>query len=109
MKKVMLLAPENLCDILRGKLESRYITLPCYDPCHAGEILPAEPDILILSLALPGMDGLTFLRENFAYLPPRVIALTVYFDDVVLSELAALGVSHVIRIPCSLSYLNRHL
>ena len=109
MKKVMLLAPENLCDILRDTLETKYITLPCSDPSAAKELLLSEPDTLILSLALPGTDGLTFLRENFAYLPPRVIALTVYFDDDVLSELAALGVSHVIRIPCSLSYLNRYL
>ena len=104
MKKVMLLAPENLCDILRGALENKYITLPCYDPGKAREILTAEPDILILSLCLPGTDGLTFLRENTPILPPKVIALTVYFDDNILYELESLGVSQVIRIPCNLKY-----
>lgn len=104
MKKVMLLAPENLCGILRDTLENTYITLPCSDPSAAKELLLIEPDILILSLALPGTDGLTFLRENAAILPPRVIALTVYFDDAILLELEDLGVSQVIRIPCNLKY-----
>ena len=32
MKKVMLLAPESLCDSLRDALENKYTTLPCSDP-----------------------------------------------------------------------------
>ena len=104
MKKVMLLAPENLCDILWDALETKYITLPCSDPSAAKELLLTEPDTLILSLALPGTTGLTFLRENATILPPRVIAMTVYFDDAVLFELEDLGVSQVIRIPCNLRY-----
>ena len=104
MKKVMLLAPENLCDILRDVLENKYITLPCSDPSAAKELLLSEPDTLILSLFLPGMDSLTFLRENAAILPSKVIALTVYFDNDTLLELESLGVSQVIRIPCNLKY-----
>ena len=104
MKKVMLLAPENLCDTLRDALENKYITLPCSDPSAAKELLLEEPDTLILSLALPGTTGLTFLRENAAVLPPRIIALTVYFDNDILLELDNLGVSQVIRIPCKLKY-----
>lgn len=109
MKKVMLLAPETLCSILRDTLERRYILLPCCDSGKAQEILATEPDILILSLFLPGMDGLTFLRKNAPYLPPKRIALTTCFDEIILTELAALGISHVIRIPCSLPHLEQHL
>lgn len=71
MKKVMLLAPESLCDSLRDALENKYTTLPCSDPSAARELLLEEPDTLILSLALPGTTGLTFLRENAVFLPPR--------------------------------------
>ena len=102
MKKVMLLAPERLCDSLLDALENKYTTLPCSDPSAARALLLEEPDTLILSLALPGITGLTFLRENAAFLPPRIIALTVYFDDAILFELESLGVSHVVRIPCNL-------
>lgn len=86
MKKVMLLVPENLCDILRDALENKYITLPCSGSDTAKEILLSEPDTLILSLFLPGMDSLTFLRENAAILPPKVIALTVYFGNEITSD-----------------------
>ena len=102
MKKVMLLAPERLCDILRDALEDNYITLPCSDPSAAKDVLAAKPDTLILSLFLPGTDGLTFLREHGAILPPKIIALTLYYDDDLLAELAALGVSQVARLPCIL-------
>ena len=102
MKKVMLLAPERLCDILRDALEDNYITLPCSDPSAARDVLAAEPDTLILSLFLPGTDGLTFLREHAASLPPRIIALTLYYDYEILMKLADLGVSHVARLPCIL-------
>lgn len=108
MKKVMLLAPENLCDVLRNSLESRYITLPCSDSGAAKEILLSKPDSLILSLTLPGTNGLTFLRENAASLPPRIIALATYFNEEILSELSVLGVSHVIRIPYKPSYLEQY-
>lgn len=104
MRKVMLLAPERLCDILRDALEHKYITLPCSDPAAAKEVLSAEPDILILSLALPGTDGLAFLREHAAILPSRIIALTLYYDNDILTELADLGVSHVARLPCILQF-----
>ena len=104
MKKVMLLAPENLCDILRDALENKYTTLPCSDPSAARALLLEEPDTLILSLSLPGTTGLSFLRENAAFLPPEIIAMTVYFDDAILFELEDLGVSQVIRIPCNLRY-----
>ena len=104
MKKVMLLAPERLCDILRDALEDNYITLPCSDPGAARDVLAAEPDTLILSLFLPGTDGLTFLREHAAILPPKIIALTLYYDDKLLMELSDLGVSQVARLPCILQY-----
>ena len=109
MKKVMLLAPERICDILRDALEYKYIPLPCSDAGAAKEILLSEPDVLILSLALPGRDGLAFLRENAASLPPKVIVLTAFFDDAILSELVEMGVSCVIRIPCKLAYLEQKI
>ena len=104
MKKVMLLAPKNLCDILRDALEDKYITLHCSDPSAAKEVLSEEPDTLILSLFLPGTDGLTFLREHADILPPRIIALTLYYNEEILTELAVLGVSQVARMPCILQF-----
>ena len=109
MTKVMLLAPEEVCDRLRDVLENKYILLPCSDTCIAKEILIAKPDILILSLNLPGSSGLTFLKENRNSLPPKVIVLTAFCSCDILSDLAALGVFSVIRIPFKNSYLEQQL
>ena len=109
MKKVILLAPEEICDTLRNALEHKYTTLPCSDCSAAKELLLSEPDILIISLVLPGGNVLTFLKENRPILPSKIIALTVYFDNAILWELASLGINHIIRIPCPLSYLEQTL
>lgn len=109
MKKVMLLASENPCDILRDTLDNTYITLPCYNPDTAEKVLSLEPEVLILNLSLPGWDSLTFLKNNASVLPPVVIALTVFFSDTLLSDLADLGISAVIRIPCHPHHLKQQL
>ena len=105
----MLLAPESLCGILRNALQLKYITLPCSDSDAAKEILLSKPDVLILTLALPGESGLTFLKENSGSLPPKVIVLTVFYNEDILSEWSNWGVSSVIRIPCKFSYLESKL
>lgn len=105
----MVLAPENLCDILRDALNNRYITLPCSHADAAGKLLTEGPEALILSLQLPGMDGLTFLKDYSLHLPPVVIALSTCFDDTLLAQLQSLGVSAVVSVPCHPSCLFRQL
>ena len=100
----MILASKTICEILQHTLKNKYILLFCSDPRVAKEMLLQEPDILILCLSLPGTDGLTFLRENAAILPPRIIALTRYYDDRILFELEELGVSQVARVPCIMDF-----
>lgn len=109
MHTVLLLAPEELCITLRDALRNQYITLPCSDPAIAGNLLPEKPDALILSLLLPGTDGLAFLKENGPLLPPAIIVLTPLISNGILQELHRLGVSCVIRFPCKPSYLTRQL
>ena len=109
MKRIMLLAPENICDTLQDALSGKHIILPCSDPDTAKETLLSKPDILILSLSLSGMNSLDFLKEHAAIQPPVVIALTTFFDNEILDKLADFGVSSVIRIPFSLSYLENQL
>ena len=109
MKKVMLLVSENMCDVLQTALKDKYELLPCSDPAAAREVLDQAPDALILYLFLPGANSLIFLRENASVLPPVVIALTNFFSNFLLQELAMRGVSAVIRIPFPPDYLERQL
>ena len=105
MKKVMLLASEDMCDILQQELNNKYITLPCSDPLAGTELLQTDPDVLIVELSLPGANGMTFLREHANALPPVTVALTTFISDQILVELAALGVSSVVLLPFRFPYL----
>lgn len=109
MKKVMLLASEEMCDNLRRVLDDKYITLPCSDPTACGELLDLSPDALILNLFLPGTDGVTFLKDHAGDLPPVILALTFFISDSILQELTSLGVSSAILLPCQLGRLEKHL
>ena len=109
VKKVMLLGSKDLCDSLRFAMDDNYIVLPCYDPSAGAEILQMHPDILILSLSLPGADGLAFLKGHAELLPPNVLILTPYLDSRILAELARLGVTAVVRMPVALSSLLQKL
>ena len=109
MKKVMLLASENMCGILQTALDGKYRTLPCSDPADCRALLQEAPDALILELSLPGADGVTFLNDYSNCLPAIILVLTPFISDKLLSHLDQAGVSAVLRIPFRLSYLEAQL
>ncbi len=67
-----------------------------------------QPDILILDLCLPIKDGLSVLREA-RYKPPVILALTNFWTDNVLENAAAVGIQHVLLIPCTIRHIIEHL
>jgi CheY-like chemotaxis protein len=109
VKKVMLLVSEDLCDILQNVLDESYTILPCYDPASGKELLRENPDVLIIEPALPGADGMTFLKNNADLLPPGVLVLTAFVNQPILLELTQLHVDSVLLLPFHLSALNQQL
>jgi DNA-binding response OmpR family regulator len=109
MKTIILLASEEMCAILEDTLEKEYRIISCFDSTTGDSMLSCKPDALILDLFLPGSTGLTFLRKNRASLPPIVITLTTFVSNSLLTNLAELGVTSVIRLPCHLPYLEQHI
>ena len=109
LKKVMLLASENMCGILQTALDDKYRTLPCSNLAAGREFLQTKPDILILELSLPGADGLTFLNDFANLLPDAILILTVFINDELLYDLEQAGVSAILRIPFSLAHLEDQL
>ena len=105
----MLLASKNLCDDLQCILGGAYNILPCHNPKAAPEILQRHPDVLIISLLLPGTDGLQFLKEHAASLPRRILVLTSWMDDHILEELCRLNVDFVFRLPTKADSLRQKL
>lgn len=109
MKKVILFVSEDLCDILRDMLDNKYTALPCSSPAACEEQLCQDPDALIIDLSMSGYDSMSFLKDHCSSMPSATVALTSYFDDNLLQELPALGITSVIRIPFRPEYLMQQL
>ena len=66
------------------------------------------PDILILDLSLPVIDGLTLLRRSH-YKPKYILALTNFVNAAVLQTAVDAGVQALILIPCTIRYIVEKL
>lgn len=67
-----------------------------------------RPELLLLDLSLPVIDGLTLLRKS-EYRPGGIIGLTTLVSADALEAAADAGVHQLIRIPCPLPYILKHL
>ena len=83
--------------------------------CHTGrdalvQIDSLRPDVLILELMLPEMDGLTVLRRS-QYRPAHILALTTIVNSDIVRAAIDVGVQNMILLPCSvhqiITYLDR--
>ena len=60
-----------------------------------------RPDILVLDLILPGLDGITLLQTAIAKgHRPTVLATSAFFSDYVIHTLTEIGVGYIMRKPC---------
>ena len=109
MKRVMLLASQEACEIFQNELSQICTLLPCANLRKAEEVLLSKPDALVLNVFLPGMDSLAFLKSHAESLPPIVIALTTFISNTLLEELADLNISYLIRLPYALEGLRNRL
>lgn len=72
-----------------------------------------RPDLVIVDLNMPGMDGVTFIRSLRSSFTPRDVRIALYTGTATnaamrdFMELA--GVSHVIPKPCEPEDLSRHV
>ncbi len=62
-----------------------------------------QPDLVLLDLMLPGLDGITILeRAVAAGVRPMVLATTRFASEYTLEQAALLGVCYVMKKPCDL-------
>lgn len=65
-----------------------------------------RPEVLLLDLFLPGLDGISLLRTAAAEgIRPAVVALTRCSSDYVLTALNSLGVTYIMCKPCDIRAL----
>ena len=72
-------------------------------------IIDARPDLVLLDLAMPHLDGIAMLRElrvRFPDITPRVIVLTAWGTPVVKEEAFMLGVCDFLKKPIVPSVLR---
>lgn len=93
---------ETLRQTLAENVRGAYIVRVCGEGNEALSNLRAfRPDIMILDLMLPGLDGITLLyRAAKEQKLPAVIALTNLESAYIAEKLEELKVSYLLRRPC---------
>lgn len=119
MHKVLIAdSAEELSQALLEKLNNDFQVLVCHNGIRALDMIRTlHPDILVINMALAGMDGLMILDIMHALgLHPVAIALLNSMDSYIQSCLASRGVVYTYLQPCSvrsvvarIEELGRHL
>ena len=108
LKLLIAVKSEMLTDLLASSLSMHDV-----HTCNAGTdaLVMLEtycPDVLILDLTLPVMDGVTVLRRS-CYKPQVILALTNIASHPVLQAAAGAGVQDMILVPCTIKHILEHL
>lgn len=107
MKRLKLLIADGtedfriaLADMLRGA----YTVRESREGPETLELMKTfQPDVVVLDMMLPGLDGITLLQRAVeAGLHPMVLATTRLNSDYVVDSAQALGVGYIMVKPCEL-------
>lgn len=92
---------QALADALRGA----YYVRTCSDGREALEQLRSYgPDVLVLDLMLPGLDGISLLQQAAAAgMCPMVLATSRFINDYVLEAVERMGVGYLMLKPCDVN------
>lgn len=105
MKKVLIATISEATNTALADALPQYEVHICTTGSEALELLETlQPDILILDLMLPTMDGLTVLRKS-SFRPNTILACTNLISATVLQSAAAVGVQDILLIPCTIRYI----
>lgn len=86
-------------DALTAALQGQFHIRTCTDGNVLVDLLPDyHPDILILNLLLPHVDGMTILR-TCPYQPSVILAVTTYISSFIERNLVDLGVDYTLIAP----------
>ena len=72
-------------------------------------VADAKPDVLVLDLILPGMDGLGILRRLDGEKRPKILAVSNFVTQEVVAEAGNLGASMFLSKPYNDSAMVEHL
>lgn len=77
----------------------------------AHQIAKTQPDILVMDIMLPGLDGFGLLRQwqNKKEAIPHVIVVSAFCGEHTVTEAMELGISCFLPKPCSAESLLEHM
>ena len=105
MRKLLIAdCSEDYRHALSVALNGHYQVLCCRSGTEALTVLQKEhPEILVLDLMLPELDGLTLLERSTANgICPMVLASTPIYSEYVLNCAQRLGIEYLVRKPYSI-------
>lgn len=104
MKQALIVIPsEDMRVSLEEALQESYKTTSCADSFTALDILDnSKPDILVLDLELPGIDGLSILEHLGDNIPTVTVVMGTSLSSYVYQYVHDLGISNVVLKPCSI-------
>lgn len=109
MKKILIATTSDVTSAALAKTLSRYEVHICNSGTIALAMLETlQPDIFILDLMLPAIDGLTVLRKS-RFRSGIILACTNFISTTVLHAAADVGVQDIILIPCTIRYIVNRL
>ena len=96
---------------LAENLKERYVVRVCQEGHEAlAAMVSFKPDLVVLDLLLPGLDGLTVLqRAAEAGVEPMALATTGYFNEYISDAISRLNVGYVMVKPCDVQAATARL
>lgn len=104
--KILIIDPsEDFRSNLSHSLQSIYTVRTAADGLQGLQMLHSFlPDILVLDLMLPGLDGISLLQKTFdSGLHPAVLVITRYASEYVLESTTRMGVEYFMLKPSDIS------
>lgn len=112
-KKRLLIADasEEFRMALQEYLQDTYVICSCREGNETLQVLESfKPDVMIVNVMLPGVDGVTVLQRAEARgLHTTVMAIIRFQSDYLLDALERLNVGYVMTKPCEISAIAARL
>ena len=108
MQKLLIAdSSEVFTSTLAAALQDQFQVTVCADGKTAWNLLQElRPDILILNLMLPYVDGLTLLQET-PFRPSVILAITMHMSTYVEQAVSALGIDYTMIVPSVETVVHR--
>lgn len=93
----------EFCQALAQALKNKFDLRICHDGLEADALLRSyAPDVLVMDLVLPNLDGITLLKRSLALRKrPKILLATRYTSSYIESAVSSLGVDMVVVKPCN--------